>query len=645
MQHFYDGQLRRYITQVVRLMSNFVVKYSDGTLARVPVMYGDQDRQAASIINQNSENAVASAPRIAVYVSDLDLARDRLGDSTYVGKIHIRERAVNDDTGMYEYTQGNQYTVERLMPTPFDLTLKVDIWSTSTDQKLQILEQMLTLFNPSLEIQTTDNYIDWTSLSVVELGDVVFSSRSVPVGTQSAIDIASLTLKTPVWLSPPVKVKQLGIVTSIINSIYGGKSDAVQDYIEGLGVDIATGQIDPISPLFDKRITIGNFDIIVESNIIRMRSNEVSPGNWLSWDMAIRQFPGKLTAGLSKIFLRQPDGTEVVGTISIHPTDFTLLITSWDPDTFPANTGIDSLGRLDFPGTTNDSPGYNAAASYRSNNTGTFDAIVNPLTFNPKRPNKERTDQPIDVGTRYLIVDSIGGTVRDVFEATAKSYYVYTSVLHKKVNDHRLLINGIEVISAPLANPVFNNTASTTISGTGSGATFTVTQVLSTGLYTAVIGNNAGTGYSIGDRIRVRGNKLGGINVTNDCVITVTSVNMPQGSINTFRVGGQSADKEFIIVSDDEIQIDDEVTYELNLNVDGPDAWKNTDGSDTVAEVNDIIEWSGDKWITVFSAQEHTDTIVHQTNFYTNTQYRWNGVEWAKTFEGEYKRGQWRISL
>jgi len=83
----------------------------------------------------------------------------------------------------------------------------------------------------------------------------------------------------------------------------------------------------------------------------------------------------------------------------------------------------------------------------------------------------------------------------------------------------------------------------------------------------------------------------------------------------------------------------------LNLNYDGPDAWKNGDGTDTVAEVNDIIEWDGDNWITVFSAQENTETLVHQTNFYTETQYRWNGVEWAKTFEGEYKRGQWRIAL
>ena len=42
---------------------------------------------------------------------------------------------------------------------------------------------------------------------------------------------------------------------------------------------------------------------------------------------------------------------------------------------------------------------------------------------------------------------------------------------------------------------------------------------------------------------------------------------------------------------------------------------------------------------------EVTDTIVYQTNFYTRTQYKWNGVDWSKSFEGEYKRGQWRIAL
>ena len=60
MLHFYDGQIRRYITQVIRLLSNFSVKYSDGTLVRVPVLYGDSDRQAAHILQDNSENKIGN---------------------------------------------------------------------------------------------------------------------------------------------------------------------------------------------------------------------------------------------------------------------------------------------------------------------------------------------------------------------------------------------------------------------------------------------------------------------------------------------------------------------------------------------------------------------------------------------------------
>ena len=161
MMHFYDGQIRRYILQITRFFSNFYVKYGDGTLVRVPVMYGGSDRQVANIIKDNSENKVNSAPRIAVYITALDLDRDRLGDSTFVGKLHIRERDIID--GAYTGTQGENYTVERIMPTPYKLSVKVDIWTTSTDQKLQIMEQILVLFNPSVEIQTTDNYIDESS--------------------------------------------------------------------------------------------------------------------------------------------------------------------------------------------------------------------------------------------------------------------------------------------------------------------------------------------------------------------------------------------------------------------------------------------------------------------------------------------------
>ena len=181
MQHFYDGQIRRYVTQMIRLLSNFTYKDGKGALVKVPVMYGDITRQVGHIMRDNSENKIPSAPRISVYISGLSLDRDRVSDSTFVSKVHLRERTYDSAGKEYLNTQGKNVTVERLMPTPYTLEMTADIWSTNTDQKLQIMEQILMMFNPSLEIQTTDNYVDWTSLSVVELENVNFSSRSIPV--------------------------------------------------------------------------------------------------------------------------------------------------------------------------------------------------------------------------------------------------------------------------------------------------------------------------------------------------------------------------------------------------------------------------------------------------------------------------------
>ena len=53
MQHFYDGQIRRYITQLVRLFSNFSYQDGDGKIIRVPVMYGDITRQVGHILRDN----------------------------------------------------------------------------------------------------------------------------------------------------------------------------------------------------------------------------------------------------------------------------------------------------------------------------------------------------------------------------------------------------------------------------------------------------------------------------------------------------------------------------------------------------------------------------------------------------------------
>ena len=225
-QFFYDGQIKRYLTQFMRLMSNFSYQDAKGNLTQVPVRYGDMTRQVGAILNKNSENIMQSAPFIACYIKDLKFDRDRMQDPTYVSKFNVRERQfgyVDEDPSSptygemineYANVQGGNYTVERIMPAPYTIMFSADIWTTNLDQKLQLFEQLAVLFIPAIELQTTDNYIDWTSLSYLELMNTsVFESRTMPQGLNNDLSITSLQFMAPAWITPPAKVKKLGIIT------------------------------------------------------------------------------------------------------------------------------------------------------------------------------------------------------------------------------------------------------------------------------------------------------------------------------------------------------------------------------------------------------------------------------------------------
>ncbi len=123
MDFFYDGQIRRYVTQFMRFFIGFKYKAGDGEERHVPVTYGDLTRQVAAIIRDNSENKMPTVPRVACYITGLELDTSRLTDPSFVSKVHVRERAYTNTDGVIEYknTQGGSYTVERLHPTPYNL--------------------------------------------------------------------------------------------------------------------------------------------------------------------------------------------------------------------------------------------------------------------------------------------------------------------------------------------------------------------------------------------------------------------------------------------------------------------------------------------------------------------------------------------
>jgi hypothetical protein len=408
VQFFYDQQIRRFLLQFIRLTSNFQVQFgttdtNTGELAlqTVPVFYGDQSKQAAHILKGMSENAMATVPAMAVYITGFQYDRDRVQEPFHISKVHLRQRMIDPSTGMPTSEEGDAFTVERMMPVPYKLTLKLDIWTSNTEQKLQLIEQICTLFNPSLEIQSTDNYIDWTSLSAVLLTDVNWDSRSVPIGGEDPISIASMTFELPIWISAPAKLKKLGVVQNIVSNAFtaeGLSSNSTGGSNPAGGATYADAIGNPDRALTRRSFVVMRYGVVWTGNTLKLvKYNEVpqlvhdkegelnntsndliesgSPDRW----PGLLSLYGVLKNGISEVRLEQANGTDIVGTIALHPVDDTLLIFEPFVDTLPANT------------------------------LKPFNAIIDPFKVNVDNLliNKLTGAYKVEAGTRFLILNPI----------------------------------------------------------------------------------------------------------------------------------------------------------------------------------------------------------------------------------------------
>ena len=377
-QFFYDNQIRRFLIQFAKIFSYWeVTKGKDPAgneiLVRVPIMYGDSSRQASVIIANNSGSNLPSAPLITYYISGLEYDQKRTQDPTYVDRINVRQRTFNNETGQYESVQGQAFTVERLMPVPYTLRITVDFWTTNYQQKLELIEQLGTLFNPSMEIQSTDNFIDWTSLSVVYQDGLTFSSRSIPQGTGNPIDVMSWKFYMPIWLSNAAKLKKMGVIEKVIASIF--KGTALQDIQND---DLLLGTRQKITPYGYKVLLMGNrLQLLPADNNSFVSNVDLNypepPDTSLYWTSLLNVY-GTIRPGISQIWLQNPYmTTDIVGTIVPDPTDDRLLIYDIDADTLPQNT------------------------------LGPVNSVVNPLVAGPNAG----LPGPIN-GVRYLLVESVG---------------------------------------------------------------------------------------------------------------------------------------------------------------------------------------------------------------------------------------------
>ncbi len=119
MQYWYDQQVRRYILQFIKLFDDFSIRVgkknnSDSeAYVRVPVRYADMQRMVAHILRHNSENVMNSCPFMSAYITNLQIARDRLQEPRLIDKVQVSERKYDTSSKNYTAEIGNTYTVER----------------------------------------------------------------------------------------------------------------------------------------------------------------------------------------------------------------------------------------------------------------------------------------------------------------------------------------------------------------------------------------------------------------------------------------------------------------------------------------------------------------------------------------------------
>lgn len=201
---YYNGQIRRYLVQFMAIFAGMQVEVGksdtkDKRLISVPIHYGLKDRVVAHILSDNTQNKLLRLPTLSTHITSFDLAPER-------------RKGVNQSRRNTYMPIGKEFptdmrVVHQLMPVPYNMGVELAMYVSSTEHEHQILEQIMMMFDPDLQIQTTDDMFDWTKLTTVELTGIR-PEQNYPSAAERRIIQVSLDFTMPIYISTPAEVKR-----------------------------------------------------------------------------------------------------------------------------------------------------------------------------------------------------------------------------------------------------------------------------------------------------------------------------------------------------------------------------------------------------------------------------------------------------
>lgn len=201
---FYDQQIKKYILQFMAVFANMHVQFGkkddrEANIVPVHLTYGAKDRVVAHIVGDNTQNKPLRLPAMSANLINIDMAPERFKGQGVNRRFNYLPRG--------EILPDGIKTVEQRMPIPYNITMELAIFTSNLDEHFQILEQILVLFNPQIDIQKTDDNFDWTRISSVRLLGIN-NELNYPSGPERRIIQSSLQFGVDAHLAVPAKLRE-----------------------------------------------------------------------------------------------------------------------------------------------------------------------------------------------------------------------------------------------------------------------------------------------------------------------------------------------------------------------------------------------------------------------------------------------------
>ena len=228
--YWYYGNIRHMCLCVLRLFQNFCIsegkdEKGNEILRRIPCTMMATDKSVAYLLNNATDTVLETVPKMILAISNVNLNNDKIsGAPYYPNETSFTEKKFNPDKGNYEYEPGNSYNVTRLNPLPIGLEFKLFVLTTMQDHKLQLFEQIRSLFSPTLEIQTSENPLDWSRVTAITLTGLNWSSKGTTNLDGTALDSMDMTFEVDMNLDMPTIVQKQCMIDQIAENIGDGNS-------------------------------------------------------------------------------------------------------------------------------------------------------------------------------------------------------------------------------------------------------------------------------------------------------------------------------------------------------------------------------------------------------------------------------------